>query len=112
MESIRQQKMARLIQKELAAIFLREVKSLFGNAMITVTRVRMSPDLSIARVYVSVFAVKDKSSLFEDIEIYSSEIRKHLGNRIRKQVRIVPELKFFIDDSLDYIENIENALKD
>jgi len=112
MESIRQQKMARLIQKELAAIFLREVKSLFGNAMITVTRVRMSPDLSIARVYVSVFAVKDKSSLFEDIEIYSSEIRKHLGNRIRKHVRIVPELKFFIDDSLDYIENIENALKD
>lgn len=111
MESIRQQKIARLIQKELAMIFLREVKSLFGNAMITVTRVRMSPDLSIAKVYVSIFAVKDKNSLFNDIEIYSSEIRKHLGNKIGKQVRIVPELKFFIDDSLDYIENIEKALK-
>ena len=112
MESIRQQKVARLIQKELAGIFIKEVKDLFGNAMITVTRVRMSPDLSIAKVYLSLFAIKDKNSLFEDIEIYSSEIRKHLGNKIRRQVRIVPELKFFIDDSLDYIENIENALKD
>jgi ribosome-binding factor A len=71
----------------------------------------VSPDLSIARVYVSIFAVKDKSSIFEDIEIYSSEIRKHLGFKIGKQVRVIPELKFFIDDSLDYIENIDNALK-
>lgn len=110
MESIRQQKMARLIQKELAGIFIKELKSLFSNAMITVTRVRMSPDLSIARVYVSVFAVSDKESLYEDIQIHTSEIRKHLGNKIRKQVRIIPELKFFIDDSLDYIENIENVL--
>lgn len=111
MESIRQQKMSRLIQKELAGIFLREVKDLFSGAMITVTRVRMSPDLSVARVYVSIFAVKNKDSIYEDIEIYTSEIRKHLGNKIRKQVRIIPELKFFIDDSLDYIENIDNALK-
>lgn len=111
MESIRQQKMARLIQKELAGIFIKELKSLFSNAMITVTKVRMSPDLSIARVYVSIFAVSDKDSMYEDIQIYTSEIRKHLGNKIRKQVRIIPELKFFIDDSLDYIDNIDNALK-
>ncbi|HPB01701.1 MAG: 30S ribosome-binding factor RbfA [Bacteroidales bacterium] len=111
MDSIRQQKAARLIQKELAEIFLLDGKNMFGNAMITVTIVRLSPDMSIARVYLSLFGVKDKESLFQDIQIYTSEIRKLLGQRIGKQVRIIPELKFFIDDSLDYMEKIDNALK-
>jgi len=111
MDSIRQQKAARLIQKDLAEIFLREGKNMFGNAMITVTTVRLSPDMSIARVYLSLFGVKDKDSLYKNIQIYTSEIRKLLGLRIGKQVRIIPELKFFIDDSLDYMEKIDKALK-
>ncbi|MPM27559.1 30S ribosome-binding factor [bioreactor metagenome] len=111
MDSIRQQKAARLIQKELAEIFLLDGKNMFGNAMITVTTVRLSPDMSIAKVYLSLFAVKDKDSLFKDIQIYTSELRKLLGQRIGKQVRIIPELKFFIDDSLDYMEKIDKALK-
>ncbi|PKP03570.1 MAG: ribosome-binding factor A [Bacteroidetes bacterium HGW-Bacteroidetes-6] len=111
MDSIRQQKSARLIQKDLAEIFLLEGKNWFPNAMITVTQVRISPDMSIARVYLSLFAIKDKESLLQDITIHTSEIRKHLGNRIGKQVRIIPELKFFIDDSLDYMEKIDQALK-
>jgi ribosome-binding factor A len=111
MDSIRQQKSARLIQKDLAEIFLLEGKNWFPNAMITVTQVRISPDMSIARVYLSLFAIKDKESLLQDISIRTNEIRKHLGNRIGKQVRIIPELKFFIDDSLDYMEKIDKALK-
>ena len=111
MDSIRQQKAARLIQKELAEIFLLERKNMFGNAMITVTIVRLSPDMSIAKVYLSLFGAKDKDSLFQDIQIYTPELRKLLGLRIGKQVRIIPELKFFIDDSLDYMEKIDKALK-
>lgn len=111
MDSIRQQKSARLIQKDLAEIFLLEGKNWFPNAMITVTQVRISPDMSIARVYLSLFAIKDKDSLLQDITLRTNEIRKHLGNRIGKQVRIIPELKFFIDDSLDYMEKIDKALK-
>ena len=111
MDSIRQQKAARLIQKDLAEIFLREGKNMFGNAMITVTTVRLSPDMSIARIYLSLFGVKDKDSLFQNIQIYTPELRKLLGMRIGKQVRIIPELKFFIDDSLDYMEKIDKALK-
>ncbi|NLL28740.1 MAG: 30S ribosome-binding factor RbfA [Bacteroidales bacterium] len=111
MDTIRQQKTARLIQKELAEIFLHEGKNFFGNSMITVTVVRISPDLSIARVYLSLFAVKDKESLLKTIKIYTSEIRKLLGMRIGKQVRIIPELNFYLDDSLDYAEKIDKALK-
>jgi ribosome-binding factor A len=111
MDSIRQQKASRLIQKELAEIFLLDGKNMFGNAMITVTIVRLSPDLSVAKAYLSLFGVKDRDSLFKDIQIYTPEIRKILGKRIGKQVRIIPELKFFVDDSLDYIEKIDQALK-
>lgn len=111
MDSIRQQKASRLIQKELAEIFLLEGKNWFGSAMITVTQVRISPDMSIAKVYLSLFAVKNKESLLQDIAIYHSEIRKKLGLRIGKQVRIIPELRFYLDDSLDYMEKIDKALK-
>lgn len=111
MDTIRQQKAARLIQKELAEIFLHEGKNFFGNSMITVTVVRISPDLSIARIYLSLFGVKDKEALLKTIKIYTSEIRKLLGMRIGKQVRIIPELNFYLDDSLDYAEKIDKALK-
>lgn len=111
MDSIRQQKISRLLQKELSNVFLSDVKPLFGKAMITVTSVRVSPDLSVARVYVSIFGVPDKNSVFEDIQIHYFEIKKMVVSRVGKQIRIIPEMKFFIDDSLDYIERIENALK-
>jgi ribosome-binding factor A len=110
MESTRQQKMARLLQKELGEILEQEMRGTFHGALITVTKVNVSKDLSIARYYLSVFAVKDKKATMESIKAHTSEFRYRLGNRIRKQVRIIPQLEFFEDDSLDYIENLEKLL--
>jgi ribosome-binding factor A len=111
METTRQLKSARLIQKEMAEIFLAETRNLFGNVMITVTVCRMSADLGVAKIYVSLFPVKDKDVLLKKIKEHTPELRKILGQRIRKQVRVVPELIFFLDDSLDYAEHIDNLLK-
>jgi ribosome-binding factor A len=112
MDSTRQQKFSRLIQKEMAEIFQRESRGLFGGSvMITVTQVRVSPDLSVAKIYLSLFPVKDKDAWLERIREKRNELRHHLGNRIRNQARIVPELIFFVDDSLDYAERIDELLK-
>ena len=110
MESTRVNKVSRLVQKELGEIFRLEERALFSNAMITVTKVQVTPDLSFARVYVSLFATKDKEALLEKIRMHTGEIRYKLGKRIGKQVRAIPELHFFIDDSLDYIDKIEELL--
>lgn len=111
MESIRQQKVSKLIQKELAEIFRSEAKALFGGAFITVTVVRISPDLGVAKIYLSIMATKDKKAIFQLVEDQSSVIRKKLGNLVGKQLRVVPELTFFIDDSLDYAMKIDELLK-
>jgi ribosome-binding factor A len=111
METTRQKKVARLLQKELGDIFLKDTKHLFGGAFITVTIVRISPDLSFAKVYISLFGSKEPKSLLEIIKSQNSTIRHHLGERVRKQLRIVPALDFHIDDSLDYAEKIDNLLK-
>jgi ribosome-binding factor A len=111
MESTRQKKVARLVQKELATYFLRESKTLYGGAFITVTTVRISPDLSHARVYLSLFKAADAGALLDQIVAEKKEIRKHLGEMVRKQLRIVPDLDFFLDDSLDYFEKIDKLLK-
>jgi ribosome-binding factor A len=111
MESTRQLKYARLLQKELSEIFQREAGSKFDRAMITVTRVRVSPDLSVARVYVSLFAVKDRDALLKKIKEHGKELRHALAEKIRQQARVVPNLEFFIDDSLDYAERIDELLK-
>ena len=102
MESTRQQKYAKLILKELSDIFLHDTKSLFGNAFITVTIVRVSPDLGLAKVYLSFMMVEDKKELLDKIIQQTKPIRKMLGNRIGKQARIIPALMFYIDDSVDY----------
>jgi ribosome-binding factor A len=111
MSSTRQNKISRLVQKELGDIFQKNTSSLFQGKMITVTTVRVSPDLSVARVYLSLFPVKDKEEFITYITSVESQIRFELGKRVRHQLRIVPELAFFIDDSLDYIENIDSLLK-
>ena len=111
MDGVRQQKISRLLQKELSEVFQRESRMLFGPVFITVTMVRVSPDLSIAKVYLSLFPVKDKHELFIAIKEASKDIRRHLGSRIKNQVRIIPHLEFFVDDSLDYAEKIDMLLK-
>ena len=110
MESTRQSKIARLIQKELSEIFLLQAKSMNG-VLVSVTAVRVSPDLSIARVYISVFPSERGDEIVKNLNGNMKQIRFDLGNRLRHQLRIIPELKFFIDDSLDYLERIDELLK-
>ena len=111
MESLRQQKVARLIQKEMADIFLKEGKNYFGAAFITVTTARISPDLSFAKIYLSLYGTTDKKKLLETIKEHASELRGALGKRVGKQLRITPEINFYIDDSFDYAEKIDTLLK-
>lgn len=110
--SIRQNKVSRLIQKELADFFLHESRNLFKGKMISVTVVRISKDLSVARVYLSIFPSEGSKEVLALVKQLSGQIRGFLGNKVGKQLRIVPNLDFFIDDSLDYIDNITKALND
>ncbi len=112
METTRQQKISRLLQRDLGEIFQLNSRKWIPGLMVTVTKVRISRDLSLAKIYLSLFATKDKIANMEVINKNKSEIRKELGNRVRHQLRIVPELCFFLDDSLDYIDRIEKALKE
>jgi len=112
METTRQHKISRLLQKDLSDIFQRESTSLFGKAMITVTKVHVSSDLSAAKIYLSLFATNDKDELMKIIQHHSKELRFKLGRRVGRQIRVVPDLHFFMDDSLDYIEKIEKLLDD
>ena len=107
----RQQKFGRLIQKELSEIFQRDKRGILENTFITISDVAMSPDLSVAKVYISMMLAKDKSQTLEKINRGKSEIRKALGEKIRKQARIVPELIFFIDETEENALKIEELIK-
>lgn len=110
METTRQNKISRLIQKELSEIFLLQTKSMNG-VLVSVSAVRISPDMSIARVYLSVFPSERSQEIVKNINDNMKSIRYELGTRVRHQLRIIPELKFFVDDSLDYIEKIDSLLQ-
>jgi ribosome-binding factor A len=94
-------------------IFLKEMKSVLGPSLITVTEVRITPDLSIARVYVSIMVIGEGTpdSIMALIRANTSDLRRRLGMREGKQLRIIPQLEFYIDDTLDYIDNINRLLK-
>ena len=108
MESTRLQKIERLLQKELSDIFQKQTQGMHG-VLVSVSVVRVSPDLSVARAYLSIFPSDKSQELLEAIRSNTKAIRFDLGQRIRLQVRKIPELSFFIDDSLDYIENIDKV---
>ena len=110
MQETRQNKIARLLQKELSQIFQEQTRSLHG-VMVSVTRVKVSPDLSICTAYLSIFPSEKGEGLISNITRNEKKIRYELGTRVRYQLRIIPELRFFIDDSLDYIERIDELLK-
>ena len=110
METTRQQKISRMLQKELGEIFLLYAHKLQGT-LITVSSVRVSPDLGIARTYLSIFPSDKANAVIEQVNADTKAIRFDLGKRVRHQLRIVPELYFHVDDSLDYLENIDNLLK-
>jgi ribosome-binding factor A len=111
MESTRQKKVSRLIQKELADIFLRNNKELAPGKLVSITIVRVSPDLSFAKVFLSIFPSTNQDEVLNTYREHVPKIRFELGQKVRTQLRIVPEIAFFIDDSLDYIDNIDKLLK-
>ena len=110
MVSIRQNKIARLLQKEIAEIFQYEHGNLFKGKMITVTVVRVAPDLSMARIYLSIFPLKNEENYIAYINQQAKFMRNQLGKKVRHQLRIVPELHFFHDDSIDYAGRIDELL--
>ena len=111
MDNNRLQKVNRLIQKELGELLLIEAKKMPG-VLISVTSVRVSADLSVAHAYLSVFPTEKSKEMVSNINENVKSVRYDLGKRLRNQLRIIPELTFHLDDSLDYIENIDKLLKD
>ncbi len=110
MNTTRQHKIASLLQKELADLFLHDSKDIY-HCMITVTQTTVTADLSIARAYLSIYMVQDKDAVIAAVRANTKDIRFRLGQKIKNQIRVVPQLEFFIDDTLDYMENIEKLLK-
>ena len=110
MDETRQKRISRLIQKEMGEIFRSEVREIAMGTMISVTATRVTSDLSIAKIYLSIFPGEHKDEVFSRILQKNSALRYILGQKVGKQLRIIPELQFYIDDSLDYIENIDRLL--
>lgn len=108
--SKRQQKYGRQIQKDLSEIFQKDPRHFFGNSLVTITGVDMSPDLSLARIYMSVLPIAQADDVFFNLDQKKSEVRKHLGNRIGKLVRIVPELAFFHDDTEEKASKMDRLI--
>lgn len=109
METTRQNRIARLIQKDLSNIFQAQTRQT-RNLLVSVSVVRVSPDLSVAKAYLSVFPSERAQEVLQNINDHASEVRYELGRLERHQLRIIPELKFFLDDSLDYVEHIDELL--
>lgn len=109
MQETRQNKIARLLQKELSLIFQSQTRAMHG-VMVSVTRVKVSPDLSVCTAYLSIFPSEKSEELLANVKANDKTIRYELGTRVRNQLRIIPELRFFIDDSLDYLDRIDELL--
>lgn len=110
METTRQNKIARLIQKELGDMFQRQTQAMRG-VLVSVSVCRVSADLSVCRVYLSIFPSERAQEICDNIKANARQLRYELGRRTRFQLRIVPELKFFVDDSLDYADRIDQLLE-
>lgn len=110
MESTRQQKISKQIQRDLAEILQRDCAEIFRGLLLTVTAVRVSPDFGYAKIYVSVFPFDRNEEVLGLLSKHNWMIRKALGARVKNQLKVVPEIEFFLDDSLEYIENIDRAI--
>lgn len=110
-ETLRQQKVASQIQRDISDIFARDLTSLAAGTLISITKVRMSPDLALAKVYLSIFPFAKSQETIKRVSASAATIRHLLGAKVRNQLRIVPEVAFFVDDSMEYAENIDRLLK-
>lgn len=111
MENRRQQKVANVLKQDLATLFQQEARSMFGGAFITVTNVRVTTDMSYAKVYLSIMG-KDGETTLKSIKSQTKEIRFTIAQKVKTQMRKIPDFQFYIDDSLDYYENIDKLLKE
>jgi ribosome-binding factor A len=109
--STRQQKVGKLIQKEMSDIFLRDRRGLLDNAFLSIVEVRVSPDLSVAKIYLSMMLAQDKKSLLDKINDHKREFRKLLGDKMGKQLRIIPELVFYLDEVEEKAQQLDNLIK-
>ena len=110
-DSKRQKQVGKLVQQEMSDIFQREGMSIVQGGMVSVSKVSMTPDLLEARIYLSLFQIKDQKALLKEIRERKSEWRNMLGQRVKNQLRRVPELTFFVDDTLDYVFKMEEVFK-
>lgn len=110
-ESLRQQKVASQIQQDISELFAREFTNLTRGVIVSVTKVRMSPDLALGKVYLSVFPFECSEATVRRIKGAAAQIRHRVAARVRNQLRIVPELAFFVDDSMEYVANIERLIE-
>lgn len=109
MDTTRQQKINRLIQKELSEIFRKQTQQMRG-VLVSVSTVRVSPDLGLAKIYLSIFPSEKAKELLDNIKTNTKAVRFDLGQKVGKQLRVIPDLSFYLDDSLDYLENIDKLL--
>ena len=110
-ESKRQKQVAGVIQEEMNDIFLRLGLNMVDGGMLSISKVKITPDLLEARIYLSLFQVRDQQALMSRIEDLTGEIKRELGNRVKQQLRRIPELRFFLDDTLDYVFKMEEIFK-
>ncbi len=110
--SIRQQQVASIIKQALGDIFIKSGRDIYGKAFVTITNVKLTPDLLIARVYLSIYNVEDKQEIVDIIEEQNHYVRRLLGQKIRNKVRRIPELEFFLDDTLDEVFRLDQLFDD
>ncbi|MEZ4885483.1 MAG: 30S ribosome-binding factor RbfA [Chitinophagales bacterium] len=110
MSAIRQQQVASLIKRALSDIFIKEGRNIYSNAFVTITQVRLTPDLSVARIYLSVYNIQDKEDVVTMITENEHGLRRLLGNQIRNKVRHIPTLEFYLDDTLDEVYKMDQLL--
>ena len=111
MDSIRQQQIGKHVQQALVTTFQVHGRDIYGGAFVTISEIKVTPDLQIAKVYLSVYNVEDKLAIVDNVSKNASFLRKKVGERIRKKVRHIPELHFYIDETLDEVFNIDQLFK-
>jgi ribosome-binding factor A len=111
MESTRLKKVSRLLERDMGEIFQQEGKNHFKGTLISVTKVRVTPDVGLAKVYLSIFPNKQQKDVMNYVDHHNGHLRNELAQRVRQQLRIIPELRFYLDDSIEYEENIERLLR-
>jgi len=111
MSSIRQKKVDSVIQAELGSYFRENARTVCLGAMVTVTEVRIVPDMSYSKIFISIFGHKDAQEVYKNIKTHKDSIRYEMGKRLGKSLRRIPDLRFYIDDSIEYAMEIDNLLK-